>query len=86
MAALLAAAWCRLEHNFAASGERDASTHHCSFGHGDSGEVAMCLSAQAVPFLRKSSEGGGLVNMQLTGAPRKGRSLVSIGISLSLLT
>lgn len=68
-------------------GERGARCQHAlSFGHGGSAEVAMCLSAQAVPFLRKSSEGGCLVNMQLTGATRKGRSLVSIGTSLPLLT
>lgn len=37
-----------------------------SFCHRESDEVVMCLSAQAVPFLRKSSEGGDLVNTQLT--------------------
>ena len=37
-----------------------------SFGHRDSDEAVMCLSAQFVTFLRKSSEGGDLVNMQLT--------------------
>jgi len=64
------AAPCRLEHGFAASGGRD--TKHTSlylsssFAHRGSGEVVMCLSAQAMPFLRQSSEGGDLVNAQLT--------------------